>query len=429
MELPDLLQFSENGASLQSSFARFGELTLSSVFQPIFSFSHHRPIGYEALLRAHDLALNDVEPLKVLNRPNARGRWNNLERGVQLLHVSNFVRIANAHQRLFLNTRPASFITSDAYRRLVENTLSRLQLMPERIVLELLETPNGDLERLIEGIASFRRHGFLIALDDFGAGHSNIDRVWRLQPDIVKLDRSVIAQAAQEPRVARMLPRLVSLLHETGALVLVEGVETQSEALLSMECNADFVQGFYFARPAPGKADEESCRAVMDSISEMFRARVELNERAKTTLRSAYADALQTAAERLCAGIDLPHATEHLVRLQGTVRCFLLDGYGYQIGDDIKAMQPYASASKLFRSTAVTSGGCWDRRPYFRDAISEPGTVQISEPYLSINGQHPCVTFSIAISARGSMWVLCADTDWQNMIGGYDAGNAMSWNR
>ncbi|HEX7908291.1 MAG TPA: EAL domain-containing protein [Paraburkholderia sp.] len=427
--LPNLLQFSGTDATLQPSFARLGELTLSSAFQPIFSFSHHRPIGYEALLRAHDPARNEIEPLMVLNRPNPQGRWNNLDRGVQLLHASNFVRLANAHQRLFLNTRPEGFIVSEVYRRLVEDTLARLQLTPQRIVLEVLETPNGNVERLIDGIASFRQQGFLIALDDFGAGHSNIDRVWQLQPDIVKLDRRVIAQAARKPRVARMLPRLVSLLHETGALVLIEGVETQSEALLSMECDADFVQGFYFARPAPGKVDDESSREVMDSISEMFRARVDLNERTKSNLLSAYTDALQTAAERLCAGIDLLHATEDLLRLEGAARCFLLDGQGYQIGDDIKTTQRYASAANLFRSTGVTSGGCWDRRSYFRNAISEPGTVQISEPYLSINGMHLCVTLSIAISARGSMWVLCADTDWQPMSGRYDVGDAMSWNR
>jgi EAL domain-containing protein (putative c-di-GMP-specific phosphodiesterase class I) len=409
--------------------ARFGDLTLSSTFQPIFGFSHHRPIGYEALLQAYDSFGNEVEPLKVLNRPVAPGRWNNLERSTQLLHASNFMRVADAHERLFLNARPDGFITSDAYRRLVEDTLTRLQLTPERIVLEVLETANGNLERLIEGIASFRRQGFLIALDDFGAGHSNIDRVWRLRPDIVKLDRGVIAQAAREPRVARVLPRLVSLLHETGALVLVEGVETQFEALLSIECDADFVQGFYFARPAPGKVDEESCRAVMDSISEMFRARVELNERTKTTLLSAYRDALQTAAERFCAGTDLPHATEDLLRLEGAARCFLLDDQGYQIGDDIKAAQPCASAPNLSRSSAGAPGSCWDRRPYFRNAISEPGKVQISEPYLSINGVHLCVTFSIAISARGSMWVLCADTDWQHMSGRYDVGNAVSCDR
>ncbi|MFM0347787.1 EAL domain-containing protein [Paraburkholderia sp. RL17-347-BIC-D] len=426
---PDLLQFFENDETFQPSFARLGDLTLSSAFQPIFSFSHHRPIGYEALLRACDSACDEVEPLKVLNRPTERGYWKNLDRGVQLLHASNFARIGNSQQRLFLNAHPDSFIVSGAYRRLIADTLSRLQLTPDRIVLEVLETPDGNLERLIEGTASFRKQGFLIALDDFGAGHSNIDRVWQLQPDIVKLDRSVIAQAAREPRIARMLPRLVSLLHETGALVLVEGVETQSEALLSMECDADLVQGFYFARPAPGQVDEESCRAVMDSISEMFRARVELNARTKNRLLSAYTVALQTAAERFCEGIDFPHASDDLLRLEGAARCFLLDAQGFQVGDDIKAPQPYISAQNLSRSTHEASGSCWDRRQYFRNAIGEPGTVQITEPYLSINGAHLCVTFSIAISAKGSMWVLCADTDWQHIAGRYDLGNAVSWNR
>jgi EAL domain-containing protein (putative c-di-GMP-specific phosphodiesterase class I) len=280
MEPSDLLHFAGNDAPFQPSVARFGELILSSAFQPIFNFSHNCPIGYEALLRAHDPAGKEVPPLAVLNRSFARGRWNNLERGVQLLHLSNFTRIANTRDRLFLNTRPDGFIVSAAYRRLVEQTLERLQLGPDRIVLEVLETPNGNMQQLVDGIASFREQGFLIALDDFGKGHSNIDRVWQLQPDIVKLDRSVIEQATRNPRFAPLLRRLVSLLHEAGASVLVEGVETQHEALLAMECHADFVQGFYFAQPTPNRVDEVSCRAIMKSLQELFRSGTEKRARA-----------------------------------------------------------------------------------------------------------------------------------------------------
>jgi EAL domain-containing protein (putative c-di-GMP-specific phosphodiesterase class I) len=279
MEPPDLLHFSGNDAPFLPSLARFGELTLSSAFQPIFSLSNNCPIGYEALLRAHNSAGNEVPPLAVLNRSIARGRWTNLERGVQLLHMSNFTRIANSRDRLFLNTQPDGFIVSDAYRRLVEGTLKRLQLGPDRIVLEVLETPNGNMQQLVDGIASFREQGFLIALDDFGKGHSNIDRVWQLQPDIVKLDRSAIEQATRNPRFALLLRRLVALLQETGASVLVEGVETQHEALLAMECHADFVQGFYFAHPSPNRVDEVSCRAIMNSLQEQFRSRNEKSAR------------------------------------------------------------------------------------------------------------------------------------------------------
>jgi EAL domain-containing protein (putative c-di-GMP-specific phosphodiesterase class I) len=277
MELDDLnlMKLSGSKTWFESSFVRLGCLTLSSAFQPIYSLSHGRSIGYEALLRARDPAGNEIPPLAVLERYPVRGRWNNLERSVQLLHASNFMRIADASDRLFLNTLPSGFIVSEAYRSLVDETLRRLKLTPDRIVLEVLETPSGNLQRLVEGISSFQQQGFLIALDDFGAGHSNIDRIWKLQPDIVKLDRSVVEQAAHNPRSARLLPRLVSLLHEAGALVLIEGVEKQREALIAMECRADFVQGFYFGRPTPGRPDEVTSKKAMDALWHSFYRRSE----------------------------------------------------------------------------------------------------------------------------------------------------------
>jgi EAL domain-containing protein (putative c-di-GMP-specific phosphodiesterase class I) len=423
LESPDLLQFAGGDVPFRSSFARFGDLTLSSAFQPIFNLSHHRPIGYEALLRARDPAGEDVPPMTLLNRSFTAGRWNNLERGVQLLHASNFTQFANANDWLFLNTRPADFIVSEAYRRLVEETMRRLQLRPDRIVLEVLEVSNGNLQQLIEGIASFRQQGFLIALDDFGAGHSNIDRVWQLQPDIVKLDRSLIEQAARNARVGRLLPRLVSLLHETGALVLVEGVEMQQEALLAMECDADFVQGFYFARPAPGRADEVASRTIMDSLWQQFRMRSEEAARAELLLLSAYTAALRTAAERFAVGVDFALTCEEFLRLEDAARCFLLNAQGEQIGRAITATRWSTSPVPRFRAVIDATGACWDRRPYFRNAISHPGTVQITQPYLSINGRHLCVTFSIAVCVKNAIWVLCADMDWRHRVGHCDAGN------
>ncbi|MDR8045831.1 EAL domain-containing protein, partial [Burkholderia cenocepacia] len=92
----------------------------------------------------------------------------------------------------------------------------------------------------------FRTHGFLIALDDFGAGQSNIERIWQLNPDIVKLDRIMLSHAAHRTGLTAILLGLVTLLHEAGKLVLVEGIETEHEAQIALSCEADFVQGYYF---------------------------------------------------------------------------------------------------------------------------------------------------------------------------------------
>lgn len=292
LESPELLQLPARDASSPRSYARLGNLTLSSAFQPVFSLAHRRSIGYEALFRANDTDGNAIAPTAVFARTHLKARWNNLERGVQWLHVSNFMRMAAPHDWLFLNTPPDSFIVSEAYRLLAGESLKQFRLEPERIVLEVLETPNEDPQRLIEGIASFRQQGFFIALDDFGAGHSNIDRVWQIQPDIVKLDRRVIEQAALNPRIACLLPRLVSLLHETGALVLVEGVETQEEALLAMDCDADFTKDFYFARPAAIGADTTVARTIMDSLWQLYRTRNEEETRGRTAFLSRHVPVL-----------------------------------------------------------------------------------------------------------------------------------------
>ncbi|MCX4149956.1 MULTISPECIES: EAL domain-containing protein [Paraburkholderia] len=400
-------------APFQPPYLSFGDLMLTSAFQPIFSFSHRQSIGYEALLRARDPAGNDIPPRDIFDQTCAKGGWNNLERGVQFLHVCNFSRVAGPTDWLFLNSRPDGFIVSDSYRCRVESTLRSLQIPSERIVLEVLETPSGNLQRLVEGIASFRQQGFLIALDDFGAGHSNIDRVWQLQPDIVKLDRRVIEQAAQNPRIARSLPQLVSLLHQTGALVLIEGIETQHEALLAMESDADFAQGFYFGRPIPFGVEISQCPTVMDSLWNQFRSRAEEKEREKRRLLSVYAPALRTAAERYAAGIDIVTSCGDFLELEDASRCFVLNALGEQIGSDVTSAQSPFSQLKPFLALDGALGACWERRTYFQAAITHPGAIQATEPYLSISGAHFCVTLSIALLVHGELNVLCADVEWR----------------
>lgn len=246
---------------------QFGNLTLSSVFQPIFDIRKGYLAGYEALLRARDDHEHSVAPPDVFRRASSHGHWMNLERNVQFMHASNFARISGRTDRLFLNTEPEGFLVSERYQAVVDRTLQSLQIRPERVVLEVLERPSADIKRLAEGISLFREKGFGIALDDFGAGHSNVDRVWQLQPDIVKVDRTIVTQAAQSPRMGRLFPKLISMLRDTGSRVVVEGVETEQEARLALESGAEFAQGYYFARPMAGPFDSS------DFMSDLQRLR------------------------------------------------------------------------------------------------------------------------------------------------------------
>ena len=139
-------------------------------------------------------------------------------------------------------------------------------LIPKRVCVEILEDSCSDEGLLRDAVESYRDMGATIAMDDFGVGRSNFDRVVALRPDVVKIDRSVLATAMGSERASRVLPRMIELLHESHARVAVEGIETRREALFAIEAKADYLQGFYFASPKARLNDEVAGTAILDLL-------------------------------------------------------------------------------------------------------------------------------------------------------------------
>ena len=92
---------------------------------------------------------------------------------------------------------------------------------------------------------------FLIFLDDFGTGYSNFSSVLDLPFEAIKLDRSLTAGLADSPQSKLMADTIIPFFHELGDRVVAEGIETQRQAELALNCGADRLQGFLFARPMP----------------------------------------------------------------------------------------------------------------------------------------------------------------------------------
>jgi EAL domain-containing protein (putative c-di-GMP-specific phosphodiesterase class I) len=390
----------------------YGDYTVYSAFQPILSVSHMRAVGYQALLLAQEKEGGAVSPQAVFSHAARLGDLLELGRLMQSLHLNNFRGLKARHEWLFLNLHPASFADL-SYAEALLAELKKLGLRAQRVVLEVPEQPPGEPKRFLEAIEFFRRHGFLIALDHFGAKHSNIDRVWQLQPDIVKIDQRIMAQAATQQHVARVLPDLVSVLHETGRLVLVGGVENEREALVAMECNADFVQGSFFAPASVSAVDAPAAARVIDGLMNTLRRRVAERDAQRAAQLAPYVLAMIAAADAIAAGQGAPEATRELLMLPEAARCFLLDGDGRQIGDNVFALRRSSRRSNRFMPLLHSEGARWERRPYFQNAIQAPGRVHVTRPYLSINEAHLCVTLSTARETADGTLVLCADIDWE----------------
>lgn len=396
------------------SAAEYAGLRLSSHFQPIFSVAHSRVVGYEALMRASDPHGNPVGPLEVFSKSQDFFSTLLLDRLSRTVHVQNFQSQDTGDGWLFLNVNAEVFLDSMNHGDDFADLLQSTGFPAHRVVTEVLEQGVLDEVKLAEAVHFFRSKGFLIALDDFGAGHSNFDRIWSLQPDIVKLDRSMIARAGANLRIRRMMPVMVSLLHEAGSLVLMEGVETATEALIAMDADADFVQGYHFARPAAALPSASASHALFDRLWQDFKEVTLPEVSGQRQEIGPYRNAIGYAASLLESGIPLAQAAGGFLQLPGAERCFLLDSEGRQIGQNIINDRHPPAVDKRYAPLLNADGANWSRRYYFRRALDHPGKVQVTRPYLSISGANQCITVSIGIHLNGDMLVLCGDVNWRD---------------
>jgi len=401
---------SKNGV-IGESQAVFNDFGLKSVFQPIFSLSHRRPVGYEALIRAADTRGETISPLELFSGIGQNSSLLlDLDDVCQTLHVRNFAEYAPTERWLFLNIDPTTIVEKSYLDGRLARTLEDAGMASNLLVIEILEAAICDEKLLLEAVEYFRSIGAQVALDDFGRGHSNFDRIWRLAPDIVKLDRSLVAEAEQHRagRLRQILPNLVSLIHEAGALVLAEGIETETQALIAMDADVDFVQGFYFAYPTPLSACETSAAVdMLESVTSRFAETATVEDRERRQALAPYVDVFRAVADAVANGDPLHKTCESLLRLPRTARCYLLNEWGDELVH-FSGESKQAWRSRQAGPIADTTGGTWFRRHYFRDAMSDPRRHKISRPYLSSTGTDMCITLSIAYDDVPRR-VLCCD--------------------
>ncbi|WP_018608955.1 sensor domain-containing phosphodiesterase [Uliginosibacterium gangwonense] len=386
---------------------------LSSVYQPIVSFSHSSVVGHEALVRVQTADGASLPPPSLFEAARALGETVTVDRACRVMHTFN---AQDTEGWLFLNVHPNLFATQhEIDGKTYSEALTRhFGLEPHRAILEVTEESVSDLERFEEGISGLRELGMGLAIDDFGAGHSNFDRIWHIQPDVVKLDRSFAVRAIQDDRVRRMLPRLVDLLHETGAMVLLEGIETEDQALIAMDADVDFGQGYYFAHPKtlPSRSPYELAER-MGNLWRTHDVKVSAREHSRRAALEPYIHAIAQAAQCFADGCGNEDAAKAYLTLPMTQCFYVLDHEGHQIGQNLNA--PRGQGSHILLELGRMPGARWSRRQYFKRAIAGEGRPQVTRPYASLTTGRICVTISTRVERDGAEHVVCGDVDWEAM--------------
>ncbi|MBA8824970.1 diguanylate cyclase (GGDEF)-like protein/PAS domain S-box-containing protein [Saccharopolyspora lacisalsi] len=148
----------------------------------------------------------------------------------------------------------------------VRQTLSDNDLPARTLCLEITESAlMRDSAEATRVLHSLRELGVSLAIDDFGTGYSSLAQLQRLPLDILKIDRSFIAELEQSPGAENIVTSIIAMAHTMNLTVVAEGVETVEQLDLLRSLGCDQAQGYYLGRPAPAR--EFFGAAVSDTTS------------------------------------------------------------------------------------------------------------------------------------------------------------------
>jgi EAL domain-containing protein (putative c-di-GMP-specific phosphodiesterase class I) len=387
----------------------FNDLKLSSVFQPIFSIAHKRVVGYEALIRGQDKRGMNVSPVEIFSIDKSEEGKVLLDRLCRYIYMGNFLNIKDEINWLYLNVSPSVVCNGLKYGSFFKDLLEEYGFPPSRIVIEIVEHPIHDEKLLLDTVDYYRELGCVIAIDDFGAGYSNFERIWELAPHIVKLDRSMIVEASQKQKIHDLFPGIVSLLHQAGSLVLAEGVETEEQAIIAMDSDVDFAQGYFFSEPKEFFKKIRDLSFDFDSLFDAYKS-ISISRETKHKL-TKYKELINNAVAALQGNQNLGKACEPLMHEKSVIRCYLLLPDGRQIEKTVTSGVKVTEEDPRFRPLEDAKSADWFRRHYLRRAVMHPDQIQVSRPYLSIAGGYMCTTLSIMFLSPHGHRVFCCDVN------------------
>lgn len=122
----------------------------------------------------------------------------------------------------------------------------------DRVVVEITEhAAVEDYDLLLSALAALRAAGVRLAIDDAGAGFSSLRHILRLAPEIIKLDLALTRDVDTDPVRRALATALVRFALDTGASIVAEGIETESELGTLRELGVAYGQGYHLGRPVP----------------------------------------------------------------------------------------------------------------------------------------------------------------------------------
>lgn len=223
---------------------------LDVALQPIVDLDSRRVVGAEALARFADERGNRLPTEETFLDAHALGLGVELELAVIELALRCEGRLPEG-MYLALNVSPALLAGGD-----LETLIARGHHEDRPLVVELTEHQAvEDYAELGDTLERLRLQGVRVAVDDVGSGFASFRHVTRVNPEILKLDRSLVCGIDEDPVRQSLASAIVAFARDVGAVVVSEGIESETELSCLMELAVGCGQGFYLGRPGLGRVE------------------------------------------------------------------------------------------------------------------------------------------------------------------------------
>ena len=389
--------------------------SVATHFQPIISMRERAVLAVEALCRGvHPHSGLLIPPALLFGLARPHEGLLELDRLCRQKSLETFSKLGGGAGDLMLSLNmEASLLDLGVLgSNYLVNSVRSLDLDPSHIIIEIVESKVRDLKALKSFADEYKRYGFLIALDDVGAGYSDLARIPALEPDLIKIDRGLVKGMDKNLHKKEVVRSIIELSHRIGALTVVEGVEREGEVICALDMGADFMQGYFFCRPAPalGRLEEE-CSGRMQAAASNFASfkQTKIQNRRETCRQ--FEQVVDHLAGQL--GWAAPHefqrVLDELIGLNNSLEClFVLNHKGIQITETV--FNPYRLALRrksIFKPAPL--GSDQSLKDYYFMARTERRKF-ITDPYISMASGLKCITIAASFKDQtGAEHILCCD--------------------
>ena len=223
-------------------------------YQPTYYLEGYRLHGAEALVRMHDDTMGFVSPEEFIPIAEQIGLIEQIDDFV-LREVCRFLASGVPTQHgmdcINVNLSVIQCMRPGFFKHIVE-IVDGFKLDHSLINFEITESVGAEnYEKLALVAHRLKSAGFSLSMDDYGTGYSNMEGIFSLNFDIIKVDKSLLWSAEKNERGAVILKNSVHMIHDLGCRILVEGVETEAHIEMLRKLGVDYLQGYYFSKPVP----------------------------------------------------------------------------------------------------------------------------------------------------------------------------------